>query len=304
MESRQEHVICPHCGAENPKSLIVTTCSRCLQPLSGGQPAAILPTPSPPPAAPMPDRARRAPILPPRPQVHPPHPTAPRPAAQELPPLPEASKAPPSEPQLPHLLPRYQAEQPAASRPASRRPAVQRLGNVVFVLMLGAVIFMVAQPDVRLRVNDGEVVGWVSVTRSRDSEGHVRYRASVEPLVYPPTAPRRFRSFSSGAGARLHAACQARGLDPIGRRFPDFPWATSQPGGPAFGQGSTRVPAFMTGQRQVLCRLRYAGLGRHVVYEFEEFRPEDETRLRQELGGGRFPGGSMHTPAPGFVPRR
>lgn len=41
-------VICPHCGAENPKSLIVTTCQQCLQSLESATPAPKAPSEAPP----------------------------------------------------------------------------------------------------------------------------------------------------------------------------------------------------------------------------------------------------------------
>jgi hypothetical protein len=170
--------------------------------------------------------------------------------------------------------------------------------------MLGAVIFMVAQPDVRLRMSEGEVVGWVSMTQSRDSDGHTRYTASVDPLVHSPKSPRKFTRFSSGTGTRLYAACQARGLDPFGRHFPDLPEAMKQPVGPVFRPQGMGAPGVIWDRRQVLCRLHYAGVFRRVVYDFEEFRPEDEDRLRRKLGGGRFLDGPMRRPAPRFVPRR
>ena len=49
-------VICPHCGARNPKSFIVTTCSKCLQSLDGAEPAPREESPefdTPPPPAPV-----------------------------------------------------------------------------------------------------------------------------------------------------------------------------------------------------------------------------------------------------------
>jgi hypothetical protein len=103
----RERVICPQCGAENPKSIIVTTCHQCRGSLQAAQPA---PPDSPPPpplliprtgaivVPPPPPPPRPAVVPPPRPVVMPPEPVvAPRtPSRPPVPPAPAPAAAPPT----------------------------------------------------------------------------------------------------------------------------------------------------------------------------------------------------------------
>jgi hypothetical protein len=96
-------VICPHCGAENPKSPIVTTCQKCLQPLESAQPAPETPTAAPaeperlstPPDAASTVEVPSETTTPPEPAVAPP--AWQPPPSVELPP-PEPAGPPPTAP--------------------------------------------------------------------------------------------------------------------------------------------------------------------------------------------------------------
>jgi hypothetical protein len=86
-------VRCPHCGAENPRSLLVTMCQECRGDLSAGE--------VDPPVPARPARARpRAPIRPPEPQVPAPKAAEPAPRPQ-LPPVPARPPRPHPEERVP-----------------------------------------------------------------------------------------------------------------------------------------------------------------------------------------------------------
>ncbi len=98
-------LICPHCGAENPSSFIITTCGRCGGSLEGAQ-AADSGVPPPPP---------------------PPMPAAPLPCDLGEAPEPEAAEAPPSPAPPPVVGPPAPVSPPAApgvTPPASPGAAV------------------------------------------------------------------------------------------------------------------------------------------------------------------------------------
>ncbi len=117
MDKASSTVRCPHCGAENPRSLLVTMCQECRGDLSTGKveppapagPAGTgprVPVEPPAPAAPVPERAERAPrrpVLPPIPE-EPPRPGAlpdervRRPPVYELKPIPPPLRGPSDKP--------------------------------------------------------------------------------------------------------------------------------------------------------------------------------------------------------------
>lgn len=120
MGDEASKIICPHCGAENPKSLIVTTCLKCLGSLEGAQPApteplAQAPAPEPPPVRPVHAPVAppvRAPVMPPEPATH--EEPVPDEEEPELPP----ARAPAEEPALPPpRLPAPPKSQPTAPPP-------------------------------------------------------------------------------------------------------------------------------------------------------------------------------------------
>ncbi|MBM3473805.1 MAG: hypothetical protein FJX75_11100 [Armatimonadetes bacterium] len=97
-------VTCPHCGAANRKSLIITTCQNCGGSLEGAQPAPEGAVPPPaPPAIPSdlgkaPEETTEAPLPPPPPAPAAPvapTPVLPAPAAPPLPAPPRVSAGPP-----------------------------------------------------------------------------------------------------------------------------------------------------------------------------------------------------------------
>ncbi len=120
MASNGTKVICPHCGAENPKSLIVTTCLKCLGSLERAQPAPVEPVAQAPAPRPAPRLAARKPAAPPtRAPVMPPEPTAPpQPVAAEKGPEPLPARPPADASILPPPVP----PTPPASEPAARTP--------------------------------------------------------------------------------------------------------------------------------------------------------------------------------------
>jgi hypothetical protein len=139
----------------------------------------------------------------------------------------------------------------------------------------------------------GEVVGWIRIsktTRSGEDGPRVSYTATVQPLAYSRDAVTKFDRFSGGTAGRIEEACRSRGADPfehLHRQLPSRPpmppgWRTTSPSPDPF------TSDFSLSNRRILCRLRYAGLFGRVVYDFEEFRPEDEARLRNEVLGYDF----------------
>ena len=99
MDAPLPHVICPHCGAENPHSPIVTMCSKCFGSLDGAKPAAPAAPAAdgPVPTAPVttialsPSSAPVPPVpMPPRPPDAPTTPAPPPPPAPQPPPPPSA----------------------------------------------------------------------------------------------------------------------------------------------------------------------------------------------------------------------
>jgi len=91
-------VRCPHCGAENPRSLLITLCQQCKGSLAAPA-AAPRPTPSLPPTAPGPVRPARPPKPPrlpePAPVVRQPvQPPRPMPQPQYPPPTPVTPQRP------------------------------------------------------------------------------------------------------------------------------------------------------------------------------------------------------------------
>jgi hypothetical protein len=98
-------VICPHCGAENPRSLLVTMCQQCRGDLSQAAaqpsaPARTSPTQQRTPLRPR-EPEPRPPELPPvaeRPPRTAPHERVSRPAAYEMEPVPPSSVARRDEP--------------------------------------------------------------------------------------------------------------------------------------------------------------------------------------------------------------
>jgi len=87
-------ILCPHCGAENPQSLIVTTCHHCRGSLEGAQPTEAPVPPPPVPIAPLPSDLGVPPEEPwqAAPTLPPPSPPEPAPLAPPSPPsLPAAA---------------------------------------------------------------------------------------------------------------------------------------------------------------------------------------------------------------------
>lgn len=73
------------------------------------------------------------------------------------------------------------------------------------------------QPDVRLHVRGGEVVGWVYVERTYDGEGGTWFHAHLGPLAQTegPVEFDHYLGWASSAlanGERLEAACRSRGV--------------------------------------------------------------------------------------------
>jgi hypothetical protein len=137
--------------------------------------------------------------------------------------------------------------------------------------------------DVKLGIGRGDVAGWVWLDTDTDSDGDTHYHVYVSPVGIS-SGPTMLGA-TAAAGSRLQAAISARGVDPFAARFglPSSPFGNMPPF--AFpGMGGAFGPSFPTSSwdKQLLCRLHYAGLGRHVVHAFEEFSPGDESRLMQE----------------------
>jgi uncharacterized membrane protein len=124
MAGSERTIRCPHCGAENPRSLLVTVCQRCKGNLSGPARAA------PPPAGPRPTQPRPAP-------------PGPRPAKQR-PPAPRRPVQPPP-PALPtEYRPRPAFPEPARDHdePVGTRPENPAVG--ILICLFGIVAFIIA----------------------------------------------------------------------------------------------------------------------------------------------------------------
>ncbi len=101
MDRRNSTLRCPHCGAENARSLLVTICQKCKGDLSQAT------TEPPAPAGPAPTRAR-VPVQPPEPSPPVPKPTGPKPRPPRLPSIPDEPPGPPTLPEERVPPPTYQ----------------------------------------------------------------------------------------------------------------------------------------------------------------------------------------------------
>jgi hypothetical protein len=153
-----------------------------------------------------------------------------------------------------------------------------------------------------LRMNKGEVLGWVYVESNPnwlevEGERTERISVHVQPLG-PPTGPLEYHGGAGGVYARLREACNSRGVNPmeaalertnpewaaVRRQLRDMappPGMGQMPGMGGMMMGAPPMPTSPF-DKQLLCRLRYAGLGRYVLYDFQVFAPEEEDRLRSE----------------------
>ncbi len=153
-------VLCPHCGARNHKSLIVTTCSHCQESLDGAEiapPEQDFDTPpAPPPIPPLepeavadeapPDESIPPPDEPVRPPVWEPPPAAEMPEAVDEPqvrtePEPIAVEAEPTAAPPPVAQPTPTTPKPAATSPACLIVAVV-VGGIFFFMMILAFALM------------------------------------------------------------------------------------------------------------------------------------------------------------------
>jgi len=119
-----DRVICPHCGAENVKSPIITLCSSCMQSLEGAEPA-------PAPPAPVTDEPQPAPAAEPTDfaPARSPEVAAPEPGPPDTePPAAEADDFQPPRAEAPPLeIPTIAPGEPGPPEPAEPAPAVRPL---------------------------------------------------------------------------------------------------------------------------------------------------------------------------------
>ena len=169
---------------------------------------------------------------------------------------------------------------PTARASGSLR-GVRRALRLLALAVVAVAFFMSWEVDVKLGFNKAEVIGWVALDESTDSNGNTDYHAAVNRIGL--TGGPTYLSVSRPVGERLRAAMDARGTDPFAAQFPGMPFGRMPlPALPGMPGGLMPAPIPSPLDRQLLCRLHYAGLGRQVVYAFDEYRPQDEQRLTNE----------------------
>jgi hypothetical protein len=138
-------------------------------------------------------------------------------------------------------------------------------------------VILVLEPDVRLRLNDGESVGWVVATITRERflprkedtfAKRFLYNRRMPPILVEVelrSAPgtERFSAFTAPVKFQLTEALFARTPAPK-------PLIGVDSRRQAAGEMMSARPAGWPPREGVYGRIRYAGLWKRVVYAFEE----------------------------------